>query len=292
MTPRSIDHLVLPTADLDVARARLDALGFTVAPEGLHPFGTKNVCVYFSDDTFLEALAVEDEALTEAAAGAGNVFVARDRAFRAARGQEGFSAVVLKSRDADEDHAGFLAAGVSAGPRLDFSRPYVDAEGVSREVSFRLAFAAPADVRETYFFTCERVDAPAGDRGALAIHTNGVKGLSQIVAVAGSPRSFETFLATLADRHPETGNGELVARTGNAAISVLSPGALTTRFRIAPPKTGALELAGIIFASVDLRRTSGALDAAGVTYHRVNDTIVVPPAPGQGAFFAFEETAS
>src|SRR5690606_25434611 len=100
MTTRSIDHLVLPTADLEIARARLRALGFTVAPEGLHPFGTKNACVYFADDTFIEPLAIADDALADEAMAAGNVFVARDRAFRAARGEEGFSAVVLATEDA------------------------------------------------------------------------------------------------------------------------------------------------------------------------------------------------
>ncbi|RUU90742.1 VOC family protein, partial [Mesorhizobium sp. M7A.T.Ca.TU.009.01.3.1] len=31
-----LDHLVLPTHSLDVARARLTALGFVVAPTGIH----------------------------------------------------------------------------------------------------------------------------------------------------------------------------------------------------------------------------------------------------------------
>ena len=57
---RRIDHCVLPVADLAGARDRLTRLGFTVAPEGRHPFGTHNACVYFADDTFLEPLAVGD----------------------------------------------------------------------------------------------------------------------------------------------------------------------------------------------------------------------------------------
>lgn len=292
MTPRSIDHLVLPTADLDVARARLDALGFTVAPDGLHPFGTQNACIYFADDTFLEMLAIADPTAVERACEAGNVFVARDHAFRARRGDDGFSAVVMASTDADADHAEFVAAGVSAGHRLDFSRGYVDAQGVARTVSFRLAFAAPADLSDTYFFTCERVDAPAGGRGALAVHVNAVIGVSRVIAVAAAPRSFESFFSTLANRHPQTGNGELVVQAGNAEISVLSPNAMASRFLTAPSKTSGFDLSGIIFASANLDQTAGALDAAGILYQSVGAMIVVPPAPGQGAFFAFEESAS
>jgi hypothetical protein len=96
---RPIDHLVLPTASLEAARARLGALGFTVAPTGVHPFGTINACVYFADGTFLEPLAVGDAALADAAVSAGNVFIARDRLFRLSHGDEGFSALVFGTTD-------------------------------------------------------------------------------------------------------------------------------------------------------------------------------------------------
>ena len=60
-SPHPLDHLVLPTASLDVARARLTSLGFVVAPTGIHPFGTENCCVFLADGTYLEPLAVGDE---------------------------------------------------------------------------------------------------------------------------------------------------------------------------------------------------------------------------------------
>ena len=47
--PRVLDHLVLPVIDIDVARSRYQSLGFTVAPDGRHPFGTENCCVFFED---------------------------------------------------------------------------------------------------------------------------------------------------------------------------------------------------------------------------------------------------
>ena len=71
---------MLPTASLDVARARLTSLGFIVAPTGIHPFGTENCCVFFADGTYLEPLAIGDEQAAAKAIADGNVFVARDRA--------------------------------------------------------------------------------------------------------------------------------------------------------------------------------------------------------------------
>lgn len=292
MTQRSIDHLVLPTPDLDVARARLGALGFTVASEGLHPFGTKNACVYFADDTFLEPLAIADIALADQAVAIGNVFVSRDRVFRGNRGSDGFSAVVMTSDDADADHESFLAEGVSAGPRLDFSRAYVDAGGESRSVSFRLAFAAPSTVDDTFFFTCERVDAPVGGRGALAVHANGVKGLSRVVASADDPRQMASFLALLSGAQVDMDSKSVTVEAANAAISVLSPAAITKLLGTPPPTETGLALCGIVFAIENLAVTAAFLDANGVSFARADERLVVEPAPGQGAFFAFEETTS
>ena len=105
-----LDHLVLPTRDLDVARARLTALGFVVAPTGIHPFGTENCCVFLADGTFLEPLAVGDEQAAMKAIAEGNVFVARDRIYRNSHGDEGFSAGA-GYHNADADQARHVEAG-------------------------------------------------------------------------------------------------------------------------------------------------------------------------------------
>src|SRR5689334_10923010 len=128
-TPHSLDHLVLPTASLAAARARLTSLGFIVAPTGIHPFGTENCCVFFGDGTYLEPLAVGDEQAAARAIAGGNVFVARDRLYRASLGDEGFSAVVLGTGNADADHARYVSAGLSAGEVLTFSRAFTDTAG-------------------------------------------------------------------------------------------------------------------------------------------------------------------
>lgn len=289
MTQRAIDHLVLPTGDLAVARARLQSLGFTVAPEGLHPFGTENACVYFADDTFIEPLAIADSALADEAMAAGNVFVARDRAFRAARGEEGFSAVVLAADDADADHAAFQAAGLSAGARLDFSRAYTDADGLSKTVSFRLAFAAPKTVADTFFFTCERVDAPTGGRGALAEHENGAMGISRIIACSRQPLALEGLLSTIVGRPPEVDDSGIRVAAANATITVQTPAAMAARFRVSPNGDAELALRGIIYRVADLRKTQQVLEASGVAFTQIDDMIIVAPAEGQGAFFGFEE---
>ena len=166
-TARPLDHVVLPVADLAIARERHELLGFKVAPIGVHPFGTENACVFFKDGTFLEPLAIGQRETAEAASLAGNVFTARDAAFRFRKGAEGFSAVVMGSDDAAGDHAQFEKAGISAGGILDFGRDFVTPEGQASRMDFRLAFAADLRSPDSFFFTCQRINVPKADRSAL-----------------------------------------------------------------------------------------------------------------------------
>jgi catechol 2,3-dioxygenase-like lactoylglutathione lyase family enzyme len=277
LTPRLLDHCVLPVPDLATARTRYEALGFTVAPQGTHPFGTINSCVYFADDTFLEPLAIGDVAKAREAVASRNVFVARDALYRQVVGEDGFSALVFKTDDARVDHAGFEEADVSAGPILDFSRAFVDPAGRSGKVSFRLAFAAVPDSDAAYFFTCQRIEAPAtAGRAALEAHRNGATGIAGVTLTAADPQTHKAFLSVLADSPVATENGAIVAGLGNSRLAV-------------EPADGPLRLAAIRFAVADIDKTATALAAGNVAFEREGRTLTVRPAPGQGATFTFED---
>jgi hypothetical protein len=262
-------------ADLEEARARLAHLGFTVAPVGHHPFGTENACIYFADDTFLEPLAVADTDAVTAAIAGGNVFVARDAAFRRSHGEEGFSALVLKTDDAEADHARFAEAGISAGPMLSFSRDFIDAAGNSGTASFQLAFAAEPGEEATFFFSCQRLGQPNVDRSALQHHANGTTGIRAVIASAGNPGKAGGFLSSLAGVSPADGDG-VIALDG-CAIEVL---------RAEMP--GSLRLDGIVFGVEDIAATRDLFNGAGIDYMERGARLVVPPAPGQGTTFLFE----
>ena len=107
--PRGIDHLVIAVRDLDAARAAYQRLGFTLTPEARHPFGTKNSLVQL-DGAFLELVAVADPALIPEPTAQRFSFAAFNRDFLARR--EGLSMLVLRSRDANLDHAAFATRGL------------------------------------------------------------------------------------------------------------------------------------------------------------------------------------
>lgn len=277
--PRALDHVVLPTASLAVARERLSSLGFTVAPDGIHPFGTVNCCIYLADGTFLEPLAVGDVTAADQAAAAGNVFVARDRSFRAVHGDEGFSAVVFASDDADADHREYVEAGVSTGPRLDFSRAFVDATGRADVASFRLAFATePGNTSDAFFFACERANAPKVDRSALQLHANGARRVVAIEASAGDPALAAGFLSTIARSGVDIASGRATVPLANAELVVRAANGSEN-----------VHLDAIVFAVDSLVDLRALLAQRGIEHDLDGNRLVIAPAPGQGAAFIFEE---
>ncbi|WP_157019205.1 VOC family protein [Mesorhizobium xinjiangense] len=288
-SPRSIDHLVLPTARLDTARERLSALGFTVAPNGVHPFGTENACVYLADGTFLEPLIVGDAEKAREAVGAGNVFVARDEEFRRQVGEEGFSALVFASDDARADHSAFADAGMSAGEMLAFSRPFVDGVGRADTASFLLAFAAIGEAAP-FFFACERVNAPDVDRASLERHDNGVVSIAGVTIVADDPDRIIGKVATIAGAAP--GNAVESRRlelSGGAVIDVVDPAAFARHTGTNAPRISGFALAAVTFRVADPAVAERLLKANGIGCEKRGGSLIVPAAAGQGAVFMFEE---
>jgi hypothetical protein len=279
-----LDHLVLPTVSLDVARTRLTSLGFVVAPNGIHPFGTQNCCVFLADGTYLEPLAVGDTQAAAQAVTQGNVFVARDRIYRDNRGEDGFSAVVLGTGSADADHARYIHAGVSAGDILNFSRAFVDTAGKSDMASFKLAFASGSETTDAFLFACERINAPKVDRTALQAHANGVAGIVEVVAVSDVPAEQGRLIsiATGAD-------GEKTFDLRNATLTVLTPAELESRFGVPAGASSKLRFAAIVFSVRHAGIAAKLLAANGIAHDIRGNDIVVRPAPGQGAAFIFRE---
>ena len=283
-----LDHLVLPTGSLEVARARLAALGFVVAPTGIHPFGTENCCVFLADGTYLEPLAIGNEQAAIDATAAGNVFVARDRLYRESHGDEGFSALVLGTDNADADHARFVETGLSAGDTLSFSRAFTDTSGKSDTASFKLAFAAASGATDAFLFACQRINAPKVDRTALQTHANGASGILEVVAVSDQPAE-QTRLISVAVNDPAASGEGGAFFLPNATLSVLDLRSLTARFGIAAGSPTKLRFAAIVFAVRSFDATLSLLAANAIKYDIAGTDIFVPPASGQGAAFIFRE---
>lgn len=288
--PRALDHCVLPVETLDATRSRLSTLGFQVAPDARHPFGTENACVFFADGTYMEPLAVGDHDRYERAAQKGNVFVARDRAHRFRNGENGLSAMVVRTDKADADHARFRAEGLSAGRKLLFGRTLTDAAGNKARATFKLAFAADLRSPDSFFFACERVNAPAVDRSSLEVHPNGVAGIAEVIASETIPADIQDIGRTVMSNPDVQVDQAGISIAGDGfRFSILTPESLRVRFGVerATSRRG-LRFEGIVFRVGDPVALRAVFEAGGVSTRDQGSHLVVDPAPGQGAFFAFE----
>ena len=292
-TVKPLDHLVLPTQDLEVAKARLEALGFIVAPVGVHPFGTENACVYFSDGTFLEPLAIGQRETAEAATLHGNQFTARDAAFRFRRGVEGLSAIVIGTNDANGDHDAFVKAGISAGKVLDFGRDFETQEGAKARMDFRLAFAADLRSPDFFAFTCERINVPKADRTKLVGHANGVTSIRNVVLTEPNPTDFQyLFQELVSEREVDAHSFGMDIRTSNSTISVLTHEGFEGKFGVHIHGTmRGLIARAIVFGTKDLAALREQLAKSSIKFTEHLGRIIVAPTAGQGAYFAFEEIA-
>jgi hypothetical protein len=287
-----LDHLVLPVTHIDVARERLGRLGFTVAADGRHPFGTENACIFLADRTYLEPLGVANQAECDAAVAKGNSFVARDQAFRFRCGDDGFSAIVFGTDDADADKASYDGAQLSGGDMVEFSRPIVMPDGTQATGAFKLAFAADLRAPDVFFFACQRINAFPADRKALETHANGVTGISEIALSAEDPQAFAEFLETASGGvEPKEAALGLSFELPNGRLSIFSNEGMEAYFDAEPLVTdNGLRARAIVFSVGDLAVTAAHLAANGITHVSMNNRLLVKPAPGQGAIFAFEET--
>lgn len=288
--PRAIDHLVLPVSELETCRARLTRLGFTVASDARHPFGTQNACVFFANDTYLEPLAIGSREDCLEAARAGNAFVARDQAFRFRRG-EGLSAMVVKTEDAAADHHRYTEEGLSGGRVLQFSRQFRFPDGRTAEGAFHLAFAADLRAPDFFAFACQRINPLPADRGALIEHANGAMGLARIVLTEENPSDFQYFLETVLCQRDVTAHSfGLSISTANATVDVLTAEGLRVQYGTEPMHTErGLIGASVVLSVADLGVTEACLAANGVHHHKTGARLVVALEKGQGVAFAFEE---
>ncbi|PHR24775.1 MAG: lactoylglutathione lyase [Hoeflea sp.] len=288
---RPLDHLVLPVEDLDIARARHSALGFTVAADARHPFGTENACVFFADGTYLEPLGIAQREDCEAAARKGNVFVARDQAYRFRRSDNGFSALVVGSTDGDADHARFVELGMSGGEMLEFSRPMKMPDGSEVTASFKLAFAADLRTPDFFGFAVERINVPAADRSVLTTHANGVTGISEVILSEPNPTDFQYFIQELAcNREVDANSFGMSIELDGATITVYNKAGLETHLGVSDPsRERGLSGRAVVYQVADLAAVAALLLKNDVTARQVGGRLVVDPAPGQGAYYCFEE---
>ncbi|MEM9332825.1 MAG: VOC family protein [Pseudomonadota bacterium] len=285
MTPRNLDHLVLPVPSLEVSRARLTALGFTVAPDARHAFGSENCCVYFSNGTYLEPLAIGHRETVEEAINKGNTFLRRDFGYRFRKGDNGFSAVCFTGADAKSEKQDFRNAGYQTGKIVTVKRP-----GLKVRAMFAMDERAP----DVTLFRCERPDGPPTFPAGLVKHQNSAIRLARVALYEDEPSDFQYYLQTVAGvREIRSHSFGLDMELPNAHLSALNESGVETFYGLRDLPTGRGMIAiGFDIEVSDLKQTSGTLKKNGIPFREIGARLIVEKAEGLGATIAFVETKS
>ncbi|MFD2238989.1 VOC family protein [Aureimonas populi] len=285
--PRKLDHCVLAVPSLEEARGWFEALGFVVAPDAQHPFGTENACVFLADGSYIEPLAVGHRETCEAEARAGNAFITRDQAHRFRIGTPSFSCVAFASPDADADRDDMREAGFGGGESLAFERRFRTPDGQDGLVGFKLAFARDLRAPDVAFFTCQPTHVHKPDRSALTRHANGALGTARLVMAEPNPTDFQYYLQHLTgDREIEADSFGMTLRMGRSILEVATPEALAIRYGAARDERRGLSFEGIVLAVRDFEAVRSFAPQAEERHGRLIVRL------GAGAFVGFEKESA
>ncbi|NDW05619.1 VOC family protein [Jiella pacifica] len=275
---RSIDHLVMPFDALAAARNWFERLGFVVAPDAVHPFGTGNACIFLADGRFIEPLAVVDQAAYGAARDAGHLFVERDAAVRDLADRPALSALAFRSGDALADREQLLEEEVGEDGLVHFERAMRLPDGGTTQLSFRLSFAAIHSADAPSFFYCEARHEVQPDRSALVAHPNGATGIVAVTIEAPDPQDFHDYLAAVAD-------GEVQAN-GEGSFTIALDGG---RLDVASGGASPLAIASFTVTVADLAFAKDFWQGQGIVYSERGDGVAVDCPNGHGTIRFIED---
>jgi catechol 2,3-dioxygenase-like lactoylglutathione lyase family enzyme len=282
---RGIDHLVLAVADLEAARRRYAALGFTLTPPARHPFGTANSLVQL-DGAFLELLSVAEPAAIPPHEAGRFSFAAFNRDYL--KSGEGLSMLVLDSRDARADNRAFRHAGLVTYEPFDFSRTARLPSGEEARVGFSLAFTSHPEIENAGFFVCQQHAPEHFWRPEYQRHDNTARTLEEVCLVAHRPLHFVKFLQGFTGGDIMATEGRVEITTARGAIAIITADGFAERYGTAPPRSHRLPvLAGYTVGVSDFDAVRAAVERADVATADGEARLTVVPGDAFGTALAF-----
>lgn len=285
-----LDHLVMPSPDLDNQAAFYRRLGFQVGSENRHPWGTINRIVQF-DGFFLELIGVAAGAVPPAHATRSFSFGAHVGDF-IARAGEGASMLVVASDDAAANSHWHRQAGIGDYEPFHFARKGRNAANEEVEVAFTLAFAHSVALPEIGFFACQQHFPEHFWSKARQEHENGVTGLSEITIVTDDPQAAVSFGRAFFGGAPHhDGEGSLVFGLANGIVRFARPASALARYGTDPVlfsgRVG--HIGAVTFQCQSLAALARRLEGEELPFRWHHDRVVIPSGAAKGLVVAFEQ---
>ncbi len=272
-----VDHAIIGVHDLEAARDRYRALGFTVTPRGRHiGWATANYCIMFPDD-YLELLGILDPAGYSAGLDA-----------RLADQGEGLLRLAFRSDDAGRSHEFLAGQDLADEPPRDLARTLEAPEGTVQP-AFRLVEPKPAALPGLAGFLCQHLSADLVWRPQWCAHANTAWGVRSYKILADDPSALAAgWIRLFGSGAVARSDGRLSVKTGTARLDFLSWDALVetyTDIDFARPRAGCI--LGVTLRVRDLVKTASCLAEAGAACLRTEDGLTVLPESACGVALAF-----
>lgn len=284
--PRGLDHIVHAARDLDAAADFYRRLGFTVGARNRHPWGTHNHIVQFPG-FFIEILTVaEPDQLGDD--GFSRMFGGFNRRFL--ENDEGFSLLILESKDAAADERAFADAKIAVSPVMRFEREGKRPDGSPVTLAFSLAFARDPLATDIGFAVCEQHYPENFWNPAFQQHANGVTDVAGAVMVADNPSDHHIFLSAFTgERDLQSTSAGITVTTPRGEIQVMTPASYADHFDVmAPDIDKGARLAALRLICPDLSVVEASLSAGRIEPKTHMGRLVVPPSVAYGAAIIFE----
>jgi hypothetical protein len=186
-----LDHVVILARSLDAAAEDWRALGFTVAPRGIHTaaMGTANHTIMLAED-YIELIGVVADTERNAPT----------REFLKVRG-EGIERSAFTTTSAADGVAEITARGLAGTGPFDFGRPVDLPDGRKTEARFR-TFLWPLNDRPggMRIFACEHLTREAVWFPELVRHANTATRIDRVELLSAHPRQAAEHMARLIDQ--------------------------------------------------------------------------------------------
>jgi hypothetical protein len=186
-----LDHVVILARSLDAAAEGWRALGFTVAPRGIHTavMGTANHTIMLAED-YIELIGVVADTERNAPT----------REFLKTRG-EGIERSAFTTTSAADGVAEITARGLAGTGPFDFGRPVDLPDGRKTEAKFR-TFLWPLNDRPAgmRIFACEHLTREAVWVPELTRHANTATRIDRVELLSGNPKEAAAHMSRLIDQ--------------------------------------------------------------------------------------------
>jgi hypothetical protein len=278
---KGINHLVLASQDLEALRSAYQALGFTVMPRAeLPPLGVNNSLVLFHGN-FLELLSVADD-VSEHSPGHFS-FGAFNRDYLGRH--EGFSMLVLDTKDARADIASWRQAGLQVYAPFDWSRMGTKHNGERVKLEFSLAFVTHPAAPWLRLFACQFHRPEFLTQSEYQNHANTASTVQDVWITGETAPDLADFVSKVTGASSvREDRDRTVLQTPTGAIVLARPQAFEAAFGApAPHLEDGPHLAGFTIGCRTLAHLA-ALDLP-----KVGKRYVLPPSRGFGTAIAFAE---